>query len=126
MAAIKSTTAYFRAVVRNSYKNEYRANDNQSKHIVVDSRLTEKEGQVYLLESVLDRHWEKSGVDAWLETIENQKLLKALRMLKPKELEFVYAISANRYSTYEMAEYLGRSQSSTAQRYLRIKNKIKI
>ena len=33
MAEIKNIEAYFGTVVRNSYKNEYRSNDNFFKHI---------------------------------------------------------------------------------------------
>ncbi len=117
--------AYYRKVVRNSIINEYRANDNQAKHITVDSGLLIKSVQACWMEDIVTCRMEQEGLESWLQSIENPKLLRALRLLKPKEAEFIYTITVNGFTTYEMADHLGISQSSTAERYKRIKEKIK-
>ncbi len=121
----KKGEAYYRRVVRNSYINEYRANDNQAKHITVDSNLVERCARAYWIEDMVSRKLEQESVEGWLQTIGNQNLLCALRQLKPKERDFIYTITVNGFTTYEMAEHLGCSQSSAAERYKRIKEKIK-
>ncbi len=117
--------AYYRKAVRNSTINEYRSNDNQAKHITVDSGLLIRSGQTYMINDMVTSRMEQEGFESWLQSIENPKLLQALRQLTPKEAEFTYTITVNGFTTYEMAAHLGRSQSSTAERYKRIKEKIK-
>lgn len=125
MPKSNKSIAYFQKVVRNLTINEYRSNDNQAKHITVDSRLLTKSGQAYWLDDMMTLRMEREGLESWLQSIENSKLLQALRQLKPKEAEFIYMITVNGFTTYEMAAYLGCSQSSAAERYKRIKEKIK-
>lgn len=86
MAEIKNPMAYFATMVRNSYKTEYRSNDNFYKHIssVGDEHdIQDKLGsEKSVLENDVDsieKQLSESSVENWLVFMENEKLHKANR-----------------------------------------------
>ena len=88
MAEIKNPEAYFGTMVRNSYKDEFRANDNSFKHISsvgdeadIQQESTQGERQMEQDSYFIERQLCESSIQNWLLFMENERLHKALSTL---------------------------------------------
>ena len=132
MADIKKEDAYFCVVVRNSYKDEYRANDNFYKHIssVGDEadiqqqaapKATHIECDIYFIEQQLFER----DLENWLLFMDNLNLRKALLALTETNRMLIHMLYVKRFNQTECAKVLGITQGAVAQRHTYIKNFIK-
>lgn len=125
MSEKQKPMAYYKCVVFNSLKNEYRQNDNAAKYIVpVGEELFESDQTVefdYLLEiSISGRNPED-----WLMFIENQQLFRALQKLNRQELVLVFLKFQKGYTQADLAEFYHLSQQAISKRQRAILKKIK-
>ena len=125
MSENKKPLAYYKRVVFNSLKNEYRQNDNAAKYI------TPVGDELFSVTEVLDfdllLEFELSAVspENWILFIENQQLYKALRSLQESEMLLVFLKFHKGYSQAELAAQLGLSQQAVSKRQTAILKKIK-
>lgn len=61
----------------------------------------------------------------WIEELDSEELVVAVRKLNPEQLEILTLLAFDRKTQREIAEILGISRSSVADRIRVIKNKIK-
>ncbi|MEG1913432.1 MAG: hypothetical protein RR091_13205, partial [Cloacibacillus sp.] len=112
MSEKQKPLAYYKRVVMNSLKNEYRQNDNAAKHITPVGEdlfsITEILDFDLLLELELSGH----SPENWLLFIENQQLYKALRSLRKSEMLFVFLKFNKGYSQAELAAQFGLTQQA--------------
>ena len=113
MSENKKPYSYYEAVVSNSLKNEYRANDNAGKHIAFYDTLPERETSDAMIENELVQQEPES----WLMFIENPRLHMALSVLTPEELELVYMLMERRYTQAQLAAHYGISQQTISKKY---------
>lgn len=62
-----------------------------------------------------------SGQYAWVDTIEDQRLVLALRKLSTEELELITFLVLEEHTQQELAQKWGCSQAAISQRYRKIK-----
>jgi len=131
MAEIKNPEAYFGAIVRNSYKDEFRANDNFFKHISsvgneVDIQQestgenNSMEPEAYSIEQQLC----ETSIQNWLLFMENERLHGILSQLPPKDVELLFLIFSARLRQSDIARLYNVSQGTIAYRYKKLKIKI--
>ncbi len=66
-----------------------------------------------------------SGRYAWVDTIENQRLVFLLKQLSDEDLELLTFLVLEEHTQRELAEKLGCTQEAVSKRYIRIKNFLK-
>lgn len=62
---------------------------------------------------------------AWVDTIEDQRLVLALRQLSDEDLELLTFLVLEEHTQRELAEKLGCTQEAVSKRYIRIKKFLK-
>lgn len=131
MAEIKNPMAYFSTMVRNSYKTEYRSNDNFYKHISsvgdefdIQEKLDGEKGTPQSGSDAIEQSLGEASAENWLLFMENERLQKALSSLLPADVQFLFALSTFDFKQTALARFLGVSQSAVAQRKKRIFKKI--
>lgn len=118
---IKNPEGYFARMVQNSKKDEYRANDNQAKHITPVGLIFIAEDKCNTTLDDMEREFSCESPEEWLMLIENERLLAALRSLKPKELNLIYLTFVKDFQQDEIADSMGITQGAVSQRWNRIK-----
>lgn len=129
MAEIKNPKAFFSAVVRNSYKDEYRANDNFYNHIssVGDDSDVQREYTERILEYRTDFiEWQliEANVENWLLLMEDEHLHTALNDLPVTDVEFLLRLAKYRFNKTDYAKEIGISQQAVSKRFHRLRKKI--
>jgi len=119
MSENKKPYAYYKAVVSNSLKNEYRANDNACNHIAFYDELPERESSDAMIENELA----PQSPENLLMFLDNPRLHRALSQLTREELRIVYLMYLG-YKHNEIAEDYGVSRATMTQRIGRIRKKI--
>lgn len=125
MSTVKNPHAYYKRVVMNSIKNEYRQNDNAYKHI---SPVGDK---IFLLmdREVPESEWERmigeKDPRLWLEFIERDELFLALSSLDEDDLYLVFILFVEGMTQKEAAECLDVAQSTVSHRWRRLKQQLK-
>ncbi|MDR1704902.1 MAG: hypothetical protein LBS19_09515 [Clostridiales bacterium] len=121
MAEIKNPDAYFSRIVRNSYKDEYRANDNYYNHVssVGDANDLQQECAKHKGASEHEANsveWllSEANVDNWLMLMDDARLHSALLRLKPEEIQCLYLLYVLRYSNIEAGAYFGMTPNAVA------------
>ena len=125
MSENKKPLAYYKRVVFNSLKNEYRQNDNAAKHITPVGDELFSVTEVLDFDLLLEIELSGTSPENWLLFIENQQLYKALRSLKESEMLLVFLKFHKGYSQAELAAQLGLSQQAVSKRQTAILKKIK-
>jgi len=132
MAEIKNVEAYFATIVRNSYKDEYRANDSYYDHIssvgdIVDvqQHADSNVSHGYMGTCAVEVSLCEDGLDNWLLFMENERLHKALTRLLPAQVAFLYELAAFDFDRTEYAVAKGVSKQAVSDRFRRISKKIK-
>ena len=129
MAEIKKPGAYFSTMVKNSYKDEFRSNDNFYNHI--SSVGDESDVQVEISKSSAPPEGDTDSIEQrlgegnatnWLLFMENKRLHRALSKLPAYDLNLVYMLYVLRLNQAECADILGINQGSISKRHNRIKN----
>ena len=117
--------AYFKAVVRNSKKNEYRQNENERKYISPTGIWFD--GYETTLSGTDDLEQQISIQNAadWLRFIDNERLYTALSGLSQEDIEFLFSFYKNGFTERQMAKHLNVSQATVHKRRKKILNKIK-
>ena len=127
MAEIKNSNAYFRKIVRNSYKDEYRANDNYFKHISsvgneadVQQKSSELKTAPKCDTDCVEGLLSEVSVENWLLFMENERLHKALSALSLSDLELLFILVARGCSHRETAQIYNVTHTSIGKRYRKI------
>ena len=127
MSKIKKPEAYFKRVVQNSYKDEFRANDNFFKHISsvgdeADIQLKHTEEKINLEtdDNLIDSIISESSAENWLFFIENEKLFAALSILSREDIELLYILYVYGYSQREAASLYNVSHIAIGKKFRRI------
>ena len=131
MAKINNPEAYFRKVVRNSYKNEYRSNDNFFKHISsvgdetdiqekYSQATTERKQNTDSVENLLS----ETSAENWLLFMENDQLHKALRQLPVADVEFLFTLAEYHFKQSAFAQDHNLSRQAVSKRFQKLKRKI--
>ncbi len=125
MSEKQKPMAYYKSVVFNSLKNEYRQNDNAAKYIVpVGEELFESD-QTVEFDSILELNIPEHSPEDWLMFIENQQLFCALQKLNRQELMMVFLKFQKGYTQAELAELFHLSQQAISKRHRAILKKIR-
>lgn len=125
MSEKQKPMAYYKSVVFNSLKNEYRQNDNAAKYIVpVGEELFESD-QTVEFDSILELNIPEHSPEDWLMFIENQQLFCALQKLNGQELMLVFLKFQKGYTQAELAEFYHLSQQAVSKRQREILKKIR-
>jgi len=132
MAEIKNPEAYFGTMVRNSYKDEFRANDNFFKHISsvgdeadIQQEFSEPERQLEYDANFIEQRLSELSVENWLLSMENERLHKALSSLPTAKVEFLLELVAGfKLNQTAFAKANGVSRQSVSKRFRRLRNKI--
>lgn len=125
MSEKQKPMAYYKCVVFNSLKNEYRQNDNAAKYIVpVGEELFESDQSVEF-DSLLELSIPDRIPKDWLMFIENQRLFMALQKLNRQGLMLVFLKFQKGYTQAELAEFYHLSQQAVSKRQQAIIKKIK-
>lgn len=131
MAEIKNPEAYFGTMVRNSYKDEFRANDNYFKHISsvgdeadIQQELPEPKGHLESDNDFIEQRLCELSVENWLLFMENERLHKALSGLPVAEVEFLLELAGFHFKKAAFAKAKGVSQQAISKRFHRLRNKI--
>ena len=128
MEKIKNKDAYFHTALNNSYKNEYRANDNFFKHISsvgdgvdiqrhTSSRAMHAEPDSHSIEHQLC----EGSVDNWLMFMENKRLHNILSRLPQADVELLFLLYSVRLRQTDIAILYGVSQGAIGWRHKRLK-----
>ena len=133
MSDIKKPNAYFSTMVRNSRKDDYRANDNFYKHISsvgseadVQQHTVQNTTRVELDAYYIEQQLCETTAQNWLLFMEDKRLHKALCKLKPKDISFLFALSKYRYNCNEYAQISGFSKQAVSKRFRRLKKILKL
>ena len=132
MSEINKPDAYFRAVVKNSYKNEYRSNDNFYNHIssvgceadIQQERSKEKVSSECGTDDI-EQSLSELSTGNWLLFIENEQLHKALTSMLPAQLDFLFELAAYDFDQTSYAAAYGVTKQALSDRFRRISKKIK-
>lgn len=132
MAEIKNPEAYFGTMVRNSYKDEYRANDNFFKHISsvgdeagIQQESSEPKRHLESDTDFIEQQLSELSVENWLLFMENERLHKALSSLPVADVEFLLELVAGfKCNQTAFAEANGVSRQSISKRFRRLRKKI--
>ncbi len=117
--------AYYKRVVFNSLKNEYRQNDNAAKYITPVGEELFLVTELVDFDTLLERELSGISPENWVLFIENQRLYAALCALSKGELLFLFLKFQKGYSQRELAEQFGLSQQGISKRQKSILKKIK-
>ena len=126
MSEIKNPEAYFATIVRNSNKDEYRANDNFYKHIssVGDgtdiSIRVELENHIYSDAYTIESALSEESLENWMLLLESTTLHFALSELPAANLKLVYMLYVLRLNQDQCAEILGLKRAAVCRRHDRI------
>ena len=130
MAEIKNPEAYFATMVRNSYKDEYRANDNFYNHIssvgdesdiqLQSSELAPHECDTDFIEQRLS----EDSAENWLLFMEHTRLHTALSSLPMADVDFLLQLAGFCFNKAAFAKVNGVSQQSVSKRFHRLRKKI--
>lgn len=118
-------TAYYKKIVSNSKKNEYRQNDNAAKYIFPAGLMADSDWSYVSAEQEFNRYMEYSGPEDWLTTFSNEKLAASMQNLHKQELELVYMFFVCGYTQKEVALHLGISQPAIHKKWSKIRKIIK-
>ena len=132
MAKTKNSEAYFRKIVRNSYKNEYRSNDNFFKHISsvgdesdIQQESIGKSDNNELNNSSIERQLYESNAENWPMFMENCQLHASLSALSTKDIQFLFFIFVLRYSNIEIATAFELTPNIVAKQKKRLIEKVR-
>lgn len=118
---IKNPEGYFNRMVYNSRKKEFRSNDIQAKYVVPVGLIFRSLDDSHESLGDMENEFSCQSPEEWLMLIENERLLAALRSLRPKELNLVYLTFVKDFQQDEIADTLGITQGAVSQRWTRIK-----
>ena len=128
MAEIRNLEAYFGTIVRNSYKNEYRSNDNYFNHISSvgdDSDIQQKSGddsdKADLNISSIEMQLYEASVKNWLLFMDNEQLHRALSSLPTADVEFLLELSKFHFQKAAFARVNNVSQQAVSKRFHRLR-----
>lgn len=131
MTKIKNPEAYFSTMVRNSYKNEFRANDNFFNHISsvgdesdIQQESTGEERQQEHDTNFIEKRLCEASVENWLLFMENERLHSILSKLPKKDVELLFLLFVVRLRQADIARLCNVSQGAIGYRYKRLKIKI--
>ncbi|GHU82071.1 hypothetical protein FACS1894191_8890 [Clostridia bacterium] len=131
MTEIKNPEAYFGTMVRNSYKNEFRANDNFFNHISsvgdesdIQQEFTGEERRQEHDTDFIEQRLCEVSVENWLLFMENERLHSILSQLPPKDVELLFLLFVVRLRQTDIARFYNVSQGAIGYRYKRLKIKI--
>lgn len=117
--------AYFKQMVRNSLKDEYRQNDNEAKHTLPAGLMLDRHSAIVDNDIQFEDYLTQKGAKDWLMAIEDKKMHHALDRLSQDDLDVVYFLFVLGYTQRELAMLLGISQPALAKRWKKIRKKIK-
>ena len=130
MADIKNPEAYFKTTVRNSYKDEFRANDNFFKHVSSVGDITDIPNEyngnngVYS-DCSIEIQLNESSLENWLLFMDSESLHNALKSLPSAQLTFLFELAAFDFDKTEYAKAKGITQQAVSDRFNRIIKKIR-
>lgn len=132
MVEIKNPEAYFGTMVRNSYKNEFRANDNFFNHISsvgdesdIQQESTQGKNRTEPDANFIEQHLCESSIQNWLLFMENVRLHYAITQLRQTDIQHLYLRFVLKYSNIEIAAHFGLSANAVAKWKRRLINKLK-
>jgi RNA polymerase sigma factor (sigma-70 family) len=119
MAEIKNPEGYFTEMVQNSYKNEYRSNDNFFNHISsvgdeTDIQEAHRTGKKTPKVGQVEDSLVESSVENWLLLMESERLHRALSRLKQKDIQCLYLMFVQRYTNIELGDHFGLKPNTIA------------
>ena len=128
MAEIIKPNAYFRTVVRNSDKNEYRSNDNYFNYIssVGGEADIQRECSGEKVSSEcgtdhIEQALSETSAKNWLLFMKNEQLHIALSSLPISDVEFLLALAGCNFNKSEYAQENGISQQAVSKRFHKLK-----
>ena len=131
MAEIKNTDAYFGAMVRNSRKDDYRANDNFYKHISsvgdeldMQREVVKQRGEETSDTNSVERSLSELDAVNWLLFMENVQLHKALARLPIADVEFLLELSRFNFNQSVYAKMNSISKQAVSKRFRKLREKI--
>ena len=132
MAEIKNPEAYFGTMVRNSYKNEFRANDNYFKNISsvgdetdIQQESSEPNRHLESGADFIEQRLSELSAENWLLFMESERLHKALSSLPVKDVEFLLELAAGfKFNQTDFAKANGISRQSVSKRFRGLRKKI--
>jgi DNA-directed RNA polymerase specialized sigma24 family protein len=131
MAEIKNPEGYFTRIVQNSYKDEYRSNDNFYNHISsvgdeheVQLECAKQEAAKEPDADFVERELCDTSVENWLLLMENERLHTALCNLPTADVKFLLALANYRFNKTDFAKDRGISQQAVSKRFHRLRKKI--
>ena len=113
--------AYYKAVVHNSLKNEYRQNDNAAKHITPVGLTLETYAGADPFDGDFDAAISVRTPEDWLQTIGDEHLYASLRGLCPDDFEFVFELFTSGMTQKQYADFKGVSKQAIGKRWARIR-----
>lgn len=125
MSERKKPIAYYKRIVFNSLKNEYRQNDNAAKYITPVGEELFSVTEIVEFDVLLEQELAGISPENWMLFIENPQLYNALHSLQASEVLFLFLKFQKGYSQRELAEQLGLSQQGISKRQQAILKKIK-
>jgi DNA-directed RNA polymerase specialized sigma24 family protein len=131
MAEINNPEAYFGRMLRNSDKNEYRANDNFYNHISsvgdeydIQQESAVQDGLQKPDANSIERQISEASAENWLLFMENERLHKALSTLPTADVEFLLELARFRFNQAIFAKSTRTTRQAVSKRFLRIRKKI--
>ena len=130
MAGAKKSDAYFTVTVKNSYKNEYRSNDNYYNHVssvgdeVDIERETAGKNRPENIADDIDQQLSESSAENWLLFMENERLHTALSGLPLTDVEFLLELAGYHFNKTAYAQTNGSSQQAVSKRFHKLRKKI--
>jgi DNA-directed RNA polymerase specialized sigma24 family protein len=131
MSEIKNPGAYFSTMVRNSYRDEYRSNDNYYSHVSsvgdeidLQHEYAKRKNVTEYGDDSPEQQLCENSVENWLLFMEDMRLHAALSSFPASDVEFLLKLAEYRFNQKIYAEACGVTKQATSKRFRRIRKKI--